>query len=90
MLQISTEQAEVFDQEGTILGSVLSVQPMPDVVAHIDLIDDLIGVFLKGGSEDNNLVVLGHQLDELHAAGADEEEAVLAVFDIVDESLVQI
>jgi len=90
VLQISSKQAEVFDEEGTILGCMLSVQPMSDIIAHIDLINNLIGVFLQCCSEDNDLVVLCHQLDELDAAGADEEEAVLAVFHIVDESLIQI
>jgi len=90
VLQISSKQAEVFDEEGTILRCMLSVQPMSDIIAHIDLINNLIGVFLQCRSEDDDLIVLCHQLDELDATGTDEEEAVLAVFHIVDESLIQI
>ena len=88
MLQISSKQTEVFDQEGTILGSMLSVQPMPDIIAHVNLVDNLISVLLQCCREDNDLIVLRHQLDELYTARADEEEAVLAIFHVVDESLI--
>jgi len=69
---------------------VLSVQSILNVVLDIDLVDHLISILLQGGSENNNFVVLGHLLDELNAAWADQEEAIVSVLDIVDQGLIQI
>ena len=69
---------------------MLSVEAVFDVVTHIDLVDHLVCVLLEGRREDHDLVVLGHVCDELHAARADQEEAVLAVVYVVDESFIQI
>jgi hypothetical protein len=69
---------------------VLAVEAVFDVLVHIDLVHDLISVLLKGGGEDDYLVILGHQLDELNTTWPHEEEALLTVLDIVDQRLVQV
>ena len=58
---------------------MLSVQPVLDIVADIDLVDDLIGVFLQCGGKNNDLVVFCHGFDELHAARSHKEEAIVLV-----------
>ena len=69
---------------------MLTVQPVLDVFVNIDLIYDLVGIILEGRGEDHDLVEFGHQLDEVHAARADQEIAVTAVFNIVDQCLIKI
>ena len=63
---------------------------MLDVVADVNLVYHLICVFLQCCREYHDLVVLGHVGDELDAAGSDKEEAVLAVVDVVDQSLIEV
>ena len=58
---------------------MLTVQSVFDVVTHINLIDDLVGVFLKCCCEDDDLVVSCHRFDELHAARSHEEEAIVLI-----------
>ncbi len=58
---------------------VLSVQSVLDIVADIDLVDDLIGVFLQGGCKNDDFVVFSHSLDKLHAARSHKEEAIVLV-----------
>ena len=47
---------------------MLTVEPQLDIVVHVDLVDDLIGIFLEGGRENDDLVVLGHEFNKLNAA----------------------
>ena len=65
---VSAQQTQVFYQEGPVLRGVLTVEPILDVLVHIYLIDDLVGVVLESCCEDHYLVKLGHQLDEVHTA----------------------
>lgn len=58
---------------------VLSIQTVLDVVPDVDLVNDLICVLLQCCSEDHDLVVLGHGLDELDATRSHEEKAVVLV-----------
>ena len=69
---------------------MLSVESVLDVIADIDLIDDLIGVFLQRGREYNNLVILRHCLNELYAARSHQEEAIILIFNVVDQCLIEI
>lgn len=69
---------------------MLSVESVLDVVADINLVNDLIGVFLQSCSEDDNLIVLRHRLDELHTARSHKEEAIVLIFNVVDQCLIEI
>lgn len=69
---------------------MLSVETEFDVLIYVDLVNNLICVVLQCGREDNDFVVLRHQLYKLHATGPHEEEAVLAVLDVVDERFIQV
>ena len=58
---------------------MLSVQSVLDIVADVDLVDDLIGVFLQGGGKNDDFVVFCHSLDKLHAARSHKEKAIVLV-----------
>ncbi len=58
---------------------VLSVKSVLDIVANIDLVDDLVSVFLQGGGKNHDFVVLSHSLDELNAARSHKEKAIVLV-----------
>ena len=69
---------------------MLAVQPVLDILVDIDLVNDLIGVVLQGGGEYDNFVEFGHQLDEIHAAGAHQKIAVTPILNIVDQGLIEV
>ena len=50
---------------------MLSIQPVLDVVIHVNLVDDLVRILLQRRRKNDNLIVLRHELDELHAARPD-------------------
>ena len=58
---------------------MLPVQSVFDVLAHVDLVNDLVSVLLHRRSEDYDLIVLGHRLNELDAARPHKEKAFVAV-----------
>ncbi len=58
---------------------MLSVKSVLDIVANIDLVDNLVGVFLKSGGKNHDFVVLSHSLDELDAARSHKEKAIVLV-----------
>lgn len=58
---------------------MLSVEPVLYVVSDVDLINDLVSIFLQRRREDHNLVVAGHCLDKLNTARSHEEEAVVLI-----------
>ena len=58
---------------------MLSVEPVLYVVSDVDLINDLVSIFLQRRREDHNLVVAGHCLNELNTARSHEEEAVVLI-----------
>ena len=66
----------------------MSVEPILNVLVHVYLIYYLISILLQGSRENDDLIVLGHKLNELDAARPHKEEAVLAILDVVDECLV--
>ena len=70
--------------------AVLPVETEFNVLVYVDLVNNLICVVLQCCREDNDLVILGHQLYELNTPGPHEEEAILAVFDVVDKRFVKI
>lgn len=70
--------------------SVLAVKPVLNVFAHIDLVNHLVGVLLQRRSENHDLVVLRTRLDEVHAPWSHEEEAVILILHVMDQSLIQI
>lgn len=70
-VNVASQQAEVFDEERSVLRRVLAVQPVLDVAANVNLVYHLVSVLLKRGCENNDLVVLGHLLNKLHAAWPD-------------------
>lgn len=47
---------------------MLTVEPQLDIVVYVNLVYDLIGVLLEGGSENDYLVVLGHEFNKLNTA----------------------
>ena len=69
---------------------MLAIESVLDVVSDINLVNDLIGILLQRSSKDHNLIMKSHGLNELHAARSHQEEAIILVFNIVDQGLVQI
>ena len=69
---------------------MLAIESVLDVVANVDLVNHLVSILLKSRREDDDLVVFGHRLDELHTARPYQEETVILVLYVVDQSLVQI
>ena len=69
---------------------MLPVQAVLDVLAYINLVDYLVSILLQGSREYHYLIVLGHQLNELHASRSYQEEAVLAVLNIVNQGFIQV
>jgi hypothetical protein len=67
---------------------VLAVQSFYDVSVWVDLVNNLVSVFLQGSCENNDLVILRHHLDELNTARSDQEVTVLSVLYIMNESLI--
>ena len=47
---------------------MLAIESVLDVVANVDLVNHLVSILLKSRSKDDDLVVFGHRLDELHTA----------------------
>ena len=78
-VDVSPQQTQVLHQEWPILTCVLSVQPVLDVVANVDLINHLVSVLLQSCCENYNLVVLCHRLDELDATWSHKEKAIILV-----------
>ena len=89
-LQITSKKAQVLDQERPILGSVLSIQPIFDVIVHINLVYNLVCILLKSCCEEHDFIVFCHQLNKLNASRSYQEETVLAIFNVVDQCFVQI
>ena len=58
---------------------MLSIEPILNVVANVNLIDDLISILLQSCCEDDDLVVAGHSLNKLDAARSHEEKAVILI-----------
>ena len=83
-MEVSSQQTQILDQERSILRRVLPIETILDIVANINLIDNLVRVLLQRRCEDDDFVVLGHEFDELNAAWSDEEKAVLAVVNIMN------
>lgn len=54
------------------------------------MVYNLVCVLLKSSCEEHNFVVFCHQLNELNASRSHQEETVLAIFNVVDQSFVQI
>ena len=75
----TTQQRQVLHKEGPVLTGVLPVESVFDVLAHVDLVNDLVSVLLHRRSEDHDLVVLGHRLNELDAARPHKEIAFISV-----------
>lgn len=57
--------------------SVLSVKSLRDDSSQVNLVQDLVGVFLESRSENDNFVVFAHILQELRASGSLQEVALL-------------
>jgi hypothetical protein len=72
------------------LRGVLTVKSVLYVLVDINLIDDLIRVILQRRGENNDLIVLCHKLDKVHATGAHQEVAVAPVLNVVDQGFIQI
>ena len=58
---------------------MLTVEAVLDIVADIDLVDNLVGVLLQGRGEDDDFIVSGHGLDELNTARSHQEEAIVLI-----------
>ena len=88
LVDLPSKQTQVFYKEWSILRCVLSVKSVFNVVADIDLVNDLVCIFLQSRSEDNDLVVFCHSLDELDAAWSHKEETIVLILDVVDQCLI--
>lgn len=69
---------------------MLSIESVLDIVVYIDLVNYLVRVFLQSSCENYYFIILGHQFNEMDATWTHQKEAVLSIFDIVYEGLVQI
>ena len=69
---------------------MLAVESVFDVIADINLVNHLVSILLQRRSEDYNLIVLGHSFDELHATRSHKEEAIVLIFNVVNQCLVQV
>ena len=69
---------------------MLPVQSVLDVFVGVDLVHDLVGIFLQSRCEDHDLVKLSHQLYEIDAAGSYQEITFLTIFDVVDQGFVKV
>jgi hypothetical protein len=69
---------------------MLAIQSVLDILVDVDLVDDLVGIVLESCGENDDLEELSHQLNEVHATRAHQEVAVASIFNIVDESLIEI
>ena len=69
---------------------MLSVQPVFDVFTYVYLVNHLVRILLQGSCKNDNLIVLSHCFDELNASRSDQEEAIILIFYVVDESLIEI
>jgi hypothetical protein len=69
---------------------VLPVQSVPDVVTHVDLVNNLVSILLQRRREDHDLVVLRHRLNELNAAGSHQEEAIVLILQRTGQKVVSI
>ena len=67
---------------------MLAIKPVLNVVSDVNLVNDLISVFLQRSCKDYNLVVLGHSLYKLHATRSHQEEAIVLILNIVDQGLI--
>ena len=58
---------------------VLTVEAVLDIVSNINLVDNLISIFLQGCCKDDDFVISGHGLDKLNAARSHQEETIVLV-----------
>ena len=89
-MDVSTQQTQVFHQKGPILGSVLPIKTILDILTHINLIDDLICVFLQRRCKNHNFVIFGHRFDKLDATRSNKEKAIILVLNIVNQRFIKI
>lgn len=80
-VELAAQQGEVLHEEGPVLARVLPIEPVFYVLAHVDLVNYLVGVLLHRRGKDHNLVVLRHRLNELDATRPHKEKAFLTVLD---------
>lgn len=69
---------------------MLSVEAVFDPLGFVYLVQHPVGVVLHGRCEDDHFVYLCHFCEELVAAWADQEGALAANFEVMDESLVEV
>lgn len=55
---------------------MLTVQAVLNVLTDVDLVNNLIRIFLQRCSENYDFIVLGHRFDELDAAWSDHKETL--------------
>ena len=60
---------------------MLTIEAVLDIVTDIDLVDNLVSIFLQGRCKDNDFIVPGHGLDELNAARSHQEETIVLILD---------
>lgn len=90
LAQGPAQQTQVFHQEGPVLTCVLPIQSVLYVVSYVNLVDDLVGVFLERCCEDYNLVILCHSLNEVHCSRTHQEEALRSVLHVVNQRFIQV
>lgn len=69
---------------------MLSIKSILDIIVHINLINNLIGILLESSSENDDLIMLGHKFNKLNASWSNQEEAVVSIFNIMNQGFVQI
>ena len=69
---------------------MLTVQSVLYILVDVDLVNDLICIVLQGRGKDDDFVEFGHQFDKIYAAGAHQKVAITAVFNVVNQRLIEI
>lgn len=58
---------------------MLTVEAVLNVLANVDLVNNLIRIFLQRCSENDDFVVLGHRFDELDTAWSHHKETLRTI-----------
>lgn len=85
------DSTQIFAEDLARVRGVLPVQPVRDPLVWVELVQHPVGVVLHRGREYDQLIELGHFLQECFAARPHSEIAfAFAVLVVVDQSLIQV
>lgn len=69
---------------------MLSVESVRYVLSHVDLVNNLISIFLHRSCKNDDFVMFGHGFDKLNATGSDQEETLGSVLNVVDQGFIEV